>query len=659
MLLARDEISRPTIEPITRSRPKGDADELAHMRDVDLDKLVLQIYGKKKQSIDIRELVLSADFEEAIDATPTFSMTIYDPEWELLNSGALEHAIDIHVGKRRWYRLDDIDVSDDQITLTFITRNAAYLMLHNKRRHWSRAHHTRAEFVQMLVKSVKKTKIKFYCPELHKKQPIAKGQQAEVDIDTPSKRDEKRDHGLPDHGIKVAGHEADSEQLSNLESVLNVGQDLNATPRDLIIAVATVTQEAKARRGATNGQFVGLFQQSSRYGWPATRDPKKDAPAFFAKEIPFRKSHSGLTNGEIAQQVQGAIGGPINATYAHDVQQWVEEATDTVNEFLGGDMRTHGTTETYRAKYEFDSDPDEKGENYLAAIYRLGEDVNWRAYWVRDVLHFSDEERLFKGRARARIVRHQNGVETVRFGWAQHRKLNQMTITVRMDKWFCPVGTVAIFGSFGAAGGNAPHEGGPARGRWLVNNIQRSVFSDLATVTLTKPITKKKEPAADLKTRSVGDDGKIVGDIEGTPKDVIDNAVLPLARRILKNPSLTAEAVEQANARHGPTVSGGRSDHQGPPETAWAADMSNGTSPTPEMDRLAKELAEAFDIPWNGSGLVNKQTEQYRFQLIYRTNAGGNHYNHVHFGVKLVKPLAQNRPVNLDDLVSKKRSGGP
>ena len=69
---------------------------------------------------------------------------------------------------------------------------------------------------------------------------------------------------------------------------------------------------------------------------------------------------------------------------------------------------------------------------------------------------------------------------------------------------------------------------------------------------------------------------------------------------------------------------------------AWAADMSNGGSPTPQMDRLARALAQEFRIPWSGSGAVSSTTGRYRFQLIYRSNVGGNHFNHVHFGVKRI-----------------------
>lgn len=119
----------------------------------------------------------------------------------------------------------------------------------------------------------------------------------------------------------------------------------------------------------------------------------------------------------------------------------------------------------------------------------------------------------------------------------------------------------------------------------------------------------------------------------GTPKEIVDEQVLPIAHKIAFK-EITAKTVKEANDRHGPTVNGGRSDHQGPPERAWAADISNGGSPTPEMDKLAKDLSECFGITWKGSGMASGTKNGYNFQLIYRCNpCGGNHMNHVHIGV--------------------------
>lgn len=122
-----------------------------------------------------------------------------------------------------------------------------------------------------------------------------------------------------------------------------------------------------------------------------------------------------------------------------------------------------------------------------------------------------------------------------------------------------------------------------------------------------------------------------------TPKQIIDREVIPLAQG--RGIEITVESNDAANGRHGTTITGGHSDHQGPPDERWAADMSNGSQPTPQMDQLASELARKFKIKWDGSGIANATWGGYRYQLIYNCDGiacGGNHKNHVHFGVKRV-----------------------
>lgn len=122
------------------------------------------------------------------------------------------------------------------------------------------------------------------------------------------------------------------------------------------------------------------------------------------------------------------------------------------------------------------------------------------------------------------------------------------------------------------------------------------------------------------------------GKLSGTPKRIVNRLVLESQRRGF--PHMTLKRVFEANERHGPTVSGNRSDHQGPGNEAWAADISNGSNPTPEMDRFAKYLARKLGGHWSGSGAVSWVAEGYRMQLIYRSNVGGNHYNHIHIGIR-------------------------
>lgn len=84
------------------------------------------------------------------------------------------------------------------------------------------------------------------------------------------------------------------------------------------------------------------------------------------------------------------------------------------------------------------------------------------------------------------------------------------------------------------------------------------------------------------------------------------------------------------------TASGGISDHWVGSKNAYAYDMSNGSRPTPQMDAFAAQAAAQLGVKgWKG-GVLNVTRGGYRYQLLYRTNVGGNHFNHVHVGVRKV-----------------------
>src|SRR4051794_10567551 len=106
------------IDPITAttsSKQTGYSnDELAHFRigKDDMHSILATIYNfgeKGNQDIkrSLRRFLTDAVFEDSIDMTPTFTLTVHDPDWELINNGALEHTIDLNPGKtpHRWYRM--------------------------------------------------------------------------------------------------------------------------------------------------------------------------------------------------------------------------------------------------------------------------------------------------------------------------------------------------------------------------------------------------------------------------------------------------------------------------------------------------------------------------------------------------------------------------
>lgn len=81
------------------------------------------------------------------------------------------------------------------------------------------------------------------------------------------------------------------------------------------------------------------------------------------------------------------------------------------------------------------------------------------------------------------------------------------------------------------------------------------------------------------------------------------------------------------------------SDHHVSQRQSFAVDMSNGTSPTPQMLRTARQIAAAMGYSWPANGYLQTATTAhgYRAQLIYNSSVVPDHQNHVHFGVRKVR----------------------
>jgi hypothetical protein len=80
--------------------------------------------------------------------------------------------------------------------------------------------------------------------------------------------------------------------------------------------------------------------------------------------------------------------------------------------------------------------------------------------------------------------------------------------------------------------------------------------------------------------------------------------------------------------------SGLPSDHWVGSKNAFAVDLSGSVD---RMDAAAKRLATRLGIPYKGGALVaTKTVGGLRYQLLYRTHVGGDHYSHIHVGVKRV-----------------------
>lgn len=88
------------------------------------------------------------------------------------------------------------------------------------------------------------------------------------------------------------------------------------------------------------------------------------------------------------------------------------------------------------------------------------------------------------------------------------------------------------------------------------------------------------------------------------------------------------------------TASGGVSDHWTGSTRSFARDLAwGGSMPTPTSDVAASRIVEALGGPKNwgktGGNFVTT-INGIRYQVIYRSNIGGNHWNHIHLGARRV-----------------------
>ena len=91
------------------------------------------------------------------------------------------------------------------------------------------------------------------------------------------------------------------------------------------------------------------------------------------------------------------------------------------------------------------------------------------------------------------------------------------------------------------------------------------------------------------------------------------------------------------------TASGNVSDHFSGNKNAYAADFglnSTFNSNTQAATKFAIDVARKVDPsvtswePYVGKSFTKVTQDGYRVQIIWQSNVGGNHYDHVHVGVK-------------------------
>jgi hypothetical protein len=618
---------------------------------VDLGELLLDVVRSRSLDIDIAGSVTDGSIERSIDTASTVSLTIHDPRRVLQRSDIWDYEIDINVNGFH-FRLVHVNKSGNELTLTFEDRAVVWMRYHNKPLKISRAKMTRAEFIKHMVDEIKADNkahqpLRFFSPQLHKKQPIKK----------PKKEKDRRKNREPGLHKKISikdpttHNELTKDQKSQLERVLDVGYHLDAPYILMVASMMVVWQESKADPKATNGSHVGLFQQDPRY-WPGTRKAEPDATAFFQRGISVYKdftsgplrSGEALKPVELAEMIQHSGQGSL-------YQAWEPFARRIINEYNGGKGGKPDKSSTYQHKYaksyQFTRGQPggPKWENTWQAANRLAEEVRWRFFVVGNTVFYVTDNDLLKAKPVMVIDEDDDGIMDIDYDEDAGKRAGEATITCRAEKWFAHPGEVI----------HLKDTMGKAKGRWLVERITRPIFSETTTIELYRPHDPLLEPAHEIntvtkerKSRQPKGSGHVeIAPGANRPAMELNQIVIDFLEAVAAN---TSEQITIGTGTNHPrlTTTGNVSDHW----DGHAADILVGgdarTNPDTgkKGDNIATAVVRTCGLKYSiareraVSGDLNfgrDSTYSWRghsIQVGWRTLEGGNHYNHVHVGVR-------------------------
>lgn len=600
------------------------------------------ILNGEKIRLELVNVIRTASVQRTIEGASTLTIVVRDRKGVLLNEEVVKSKTRVKIDTLSFV-LVKVEKQGWDITLTFEDEEVNRLRLRTKFMKVYRDKLTRAEFILKMIRE-EYPLIRFFSPSLHVDQPIGKAKEKL----TSEQRLTGKKPGISEKTVifikKRQNGKLSREQLRLAERMLDVAASVGADYTVMLSLMEAAINERTLSNGANveDHTSVGALEilESTRrdifHGSTSVNGGRRDIELItkvFLESgftggggaLQIRKAHPDWSSGRIATRVMMSSSSTGDGPYG----RWVEPAKELVAAYGGPSGKSTSEQITVTERFEFTRGYNGKKESTWEAGQRLAQEVGWRLFASNGTVFFMSDTDLMRQKPRMVIDELSDGIDWINFDIDTGKKVDTLTIDCHAKRWFAPPGTVI----------EIKKTMGPAAGRWLVHQIDRpSLYKSDTTIECKRAQAPLPEPAPSTKTVTIpGTNSKTdLFDLKGkTPKQIIDEIVIPMARRHGIN--VTVESVTAANHRHGKTKGGGRSDHQGPPTFAWAADMSNGGRPTPQMDALAKELSETFGIKWDGSGIASHNAAGFRFQLIYRINTkqAGNHFNHVHFGVKI------------------------
>lgn len=453
--------------------------------------------------VDLSEAITGGELERTIDGASTLTIDVHDPHRKLIRAKDMQRAIDLKYDGV-WFRLVKLSKAGMAVTLTFEDRDVAYLRRHTKSRKVSRSKMTRAQFVRSLVREVRQSRIKFFCPEVNERQPIGK---ATIDAKpakrTATDRADRRQKGLAGGAeLKVSGASATSEQRRNAERCLDVADTLKAGPKATKALLEAVIVESGIRNlsyGDADSQGILQVRVSTSGSAARSRDIEWCVRTFLSKgfwgkggAISLAEKNPGMSAGAVAQNTQGSAFPDRYDQVADEAQGFIDAYGGATGSDTGGAAGTIST----RKRYEFSRGLAGKREDSWTAIQRLASEVNWRAFVDRGTLYFVSEDRLIAARAVYTLSEDTDGVSWIDFDIDQGKVDAEVRVQCRTELFDVRVGSVV-----------AIREMGIANGRWLVASVRQNLFTADTELTLKARTPKLAEPETEITERTADSSG--------------------------------------------------------------------------------------------------------------------------------------------------------
>lgn len=443
----------------------------------------------------IGDVVLSGEAIRTTDGAPTIELVLWDADKSLIQDYLpKERGAVLEMDDRR-FTLERTDKrGNGQISLTFEPEQVTWLRTGNKVRKAKRGKVTRAEFIYSLMREVKDGKILFFCPELHRRQPIG--------TNTKVKRG-----GIPKNNkLKVKKKPMTEPQRRTCNQVLNACIDLKMPRRAMVSAIACIIQEQNATNDSGGDRdSTGAFQQRASTGWRGDLlDIPNQVKNFWLKAptTPFRTVLNRYAKKDFGWQISQTQRDYTFGTehQGKDYKKWRPEAEAIVKAY-GGTTATAAS-----AKYEFTRGKSGQSETTWEAASRLSEEVNWIYFNDGRVVFLIDQFEMIHWEPVATITE-DDGFE-ITYTVDAGGKIDSLTVAAVDPIWdVFPGCVIEIDGE------------GIADGRWLVRTIRKPLFSSRETVTLEckRPARSAAEPASEGEPTNTGnrDDG-------GAPQKIAD-----------------------------------------------------------------------------------------------------------------------------------------